>query len=160
MIFNIDYATVFMPASIHFIEGGVERMRIHAGGNVGIGTGSGPTEKLHVVGNILATGTITGTIVDVSSKDLKKNIEDLSVTEAVGTLEDLKPVKFKFKAEDENDLHIGFVAEDVPALVATPDRKGVSPMDIVAVLTKVVQEQNKTIAEMQKKIQALEDQHK
>jgi len=37
----------------------------------------------------------------------------------------------------------------VPELVATSDREGLSTMDIVAVLTKVVQEQ-------QKKIEALE----
>jgi hypothetical protein len=35
---------------------------------------------------------------------------------------------------------VGFIAEDVPDLVSTKDRKGLSPMDIVAVLTKVVQE--------------------
>jgi len=33
----------------------------------------------------------------------------------------------------------------VPNLVATKDRKGISPMDIVAVLTKVVQSQQKEI---------------
>ena len=43
---------------------------------------------------------------------------------------------------------------------ATQDRKGLSPMDIVAVLTKVVQEQKKTIAEMQERIQALEERNK
>jgi cell division protein FtsB len=41
----------------------------------------------------------------------------------------------------------------VPALVATEDRKALSPMDVVAVLTKVVQEQQKAIEE-QKKINA------
>jgi hypothetical protein len=41
---------------------------------------------------------------------------------------------------------VGFIAEDVPALVARKDRKSLSPMDIVAVLTKVVQEQKQTIA--------------
>ena len=38
--------------------------------------------------------------------------------------------------------------EPVPNfLIATKDRKGLSPMDIVAVLTKVVQEQQKVIKE-------------
>ena len=36
----------------------------------------------------------------------------------------------------------------MPELVATKDRKGLSSMDIVAVLTKVVQEQNRTIEKM------------
>jgi hypothetical protein len=44
----------------------------------------------------------------------------------------------------------------VPSLVATKDRKGLSPMDIVAVLTKVVQEQQKTIDELSLKLNELE----
>jgi hypothetical protein len=48
------------------------------------------------------------------------------------------------------DLHVGFIAEDVPELVATSDWKGLESMDIVAVLTKVVQEQQKAMQEQQK----------
>ena len=48
-----------------------------------------------------------------------------------------------------------FIAEDVPDLVATKDRKGLSPMDIVAVVTKVVQDQQETIKDQGKEIQAL-----
>ena len=44
----------------------------------------------------------------------------------------LDPVKFNYKG-DASQKHIA-------ELVATKDRKGLSPMDIVAVLTKVVQE--------------------
>jgi len=43
----------------------------------------------------------------------------------------------------------------VPDLVATKDRKGLSPMDIVAVLTKVVQQQQKTISALSKKMTEL-----
>ena len=35
---------------------------------------------------------------------------------------------------------VAVVEEDVPELVATKNRKGMSAMDVVAVLTKVVQE--------------------
>jgi hypothetical protein len=52
---------------------------------------------------------------------------------------------------------VGFVAEDVPDLIATKDRKGLSPMDIVAVLTKVVQEQQKTMQEQQRTISTLRE---
>ena len=49
-----------------------------------------------------------------------------------------------YKVDDE--AHVGFIAEDVPDLVATGDRKGLSAMDIVAVLTKVVQQQQKELS--------------
>ena len=63
-------------------------------------------------------------------------------------LRELKPTRFNYKVDKEEE-HVGFIAEEVPGLLANKDRKGLSPMDIVAVLTKVVHEQ-------QKKIQALE----
>jgi hypothetical protein len=44
---------------------------------------------------------------------------------------------------------VGFIAEDVPELVSTKDRKHMTPMDVVAVLTKVVQDQQKSLREQQ-----------
>jgi len=44
---------------------------------------------------------------------------------------------------------------DVPDLIATKDKKGLSPMDIVAVLTKVVQEQQKTISTLRDELNEL-----
>jgi hypothetical protein len=82
-----------------------------------------------------------------SSRAYKENIRDFSVDEAMDTLKELSPVKFNYKV-DSRETHVGFIAEDVPALVATSDRKGMSPMDVVAVLTKVVQEQKKALKEL------------
>ncbi len=79
-----------------------------------------------------------------SSREYKDNISALSSEEAMETLDGLSPVKFNYKA-DESETYVGFIAEDVPDLVATNDRKSLSPMDLVAVLTRVVQEQQKTI---------------
>ena len=70
-------------------------------------------------------------------------------------MEGLKPVKFVYKA-DKTEQHLGFIAEDVPELVATKDRKGLSSMDIVTVLTKVVQEQQRINNEQQRVISRLQ----
>lgn len=79
------------------------------------------------------------------------------------TIKGLDPVKFKYKANDSGEEHLGFIAEDVPALVAEQDRNHLSPMDLTAILTKVVQEQQgmlqkqqETMEAMTKKIEALE----
>jgi hypothetical protein len=93
---------------------------------------------------------------DASSRDYKENIKDITTTEAMKTLANLKPVKYNLKKESSNDLNVGFIAEDVPELVATKSRKTLSALEIVAVLTKVVQEQQTLVAKLTERINELE----
>ena len=104
--------------------------------------------------------SITGTFTQGSSRTLKDHITELSSTEALETLAHLSPVKFRYKADIEQTTHVGFIAEEVPELVATPDRQGLSAMDIVGVLTKAVQEQQKTIGALLEKVTTLEARHR
>jgi len=53
--------------------------------------------------------------------------------------------------------HVEFIAEDVPELVGTKNRKGLSPMDIVAVLTKVAQEKSQLIEKRERALDAMEN---
>jgi hypothetical protein len=75
----------------------------------------------------------------------------LTSTEALKAFEKLDPVKFNYK-QDKEESCLGFIAEDVPDLVATKGRKSLNPMDIVAMLTKVVQEQQKEMSELKNEI--------
>jgi len=127
------------------------RMLIQEGGNVGIGTTS-PSHPLQMASG--AHVTSGGVWTDASSREYKENIRALSSAEALAALSELEPSRFNYKA-DPGEEQVGFIAEDVPALVATKDRKGLSPMDIVAVLAKVVQEQQKTLAQLQEEVNAL-----
>jgi hypothetical protein len=102
-----------------------------------------------------ASCTTGGVWTNASSRELKENIEDLHPVEAVEALNRLNPVKYNYKV-DKDDKHVGFIAEDVPELVATADRKGMSPMDVIAVLTRVVQEQQKIIADLQERMAKVE----
>ncbi len=90
--------------------------------------------------------TAGGVWTNASSREYKTDIQALSAQKAMDALTQLNPVEFAYKA-DRNEKHVGFIAEDAPDLVAARDRKGMSPMDVVAVLTKVVQEQQKLIRE-------------
>jgi hypothetical protein len=99
--------------------------------------------------------TTGGVWTNASSREYKDNIEVLSTEEALEAIKELSPVKFAYK-KDMTEKHVGFIAEEVPELVSTKDRKGLSPMDIVAVLTKVVQEQQKIISTLSERVSELE----
>ena len=107
------------------------------------------SEQLSVGGNIKTTDTIT----QGSSRELKEDITVISIKEAIETLQGLNPVKFKYKADNTGEEHLGFIAEDVPDLVAFKDRKQLSSMDITAILVKVVQEQQEKIEVMTREIE-------
>ena len=120
-----------------------------AAGNVGIGTTS-PSYPLQMgSGAYVSTG---GVWTNASSREYKTDVKQLSAEKAMAALSQLKPVEFAYKADTE-ERHVGFIAEDAPDIVASKDRKGMSPMDVVAVLTKVVQEQQKLIREQKEIVQ-------
>ena len=125
---------------------GTSRMTITGSGNIGMGV-SAPLYPLHMASGALVTAG--GVWTNASSRDYKENIKDLSTKEAALTLASLTPVTYNYKV-DKAQAHVGFIAEDVPELVATKDRKGLSPMDIVAVLTKVVQKQERVMEEQER----------
>jgi hypothetical protein len=110
-----------------------------------------PNGDVRVAGDVYARNQILS-----SSRELKENIAELSGKEAVEALKNLNPVKFNFKADSDKNRHLGFIAEDVPELVATSDRKTLSPMDIVAVLTQALKEQQNTISALAEKVKLLE----
>lgn len=121
------------------------------GGYVGIGITS-PRHPLHLAsGAYVTTG---GVWTNASSREYKENIEELSAVNALSAFNELKPIVFNYRT-DKREHHVGFIAEDVPALIASKDRKGLSAMDVVAVLTKVVQEQQKLIEDQKKNVVAL-----
>ena len=128
------------------------RVTITSGGNIGIGGVTSPTAPLqHSSGAFLSSG---GMWTNASSRELKEDICALESAAAGDALRNLEPVTFRYKAEPRQ-THVGFIAEDVPELVAVEGRKGLSPMDIVAVLTRVVQDQQKMLEEQRKAIAEL-----
>ena len=131
--------------------GSQDRITIDRDGNVGIAV-SRPDHPLEMAsGAYVSAG---GVWTNSSSRDRKENIAVLPVDTARSALMALEPVVFNYR-DETGEEYVGFIAEDVPELVATGDRDALSTMDIVAVLTRVVQEQESKIKELEARLDAL-----
>jgi hypothetical protein len=114
-------------------------------GFLGLGVANPANPIQHSSGAVLTAG---GQWQSVSSRAAKRDIRPLEAPDALAALEALAPVRFYYEAEP-GDESLGFVAEDVPDLVATADRSRLGPLDIVAVLTRVAQRQQAVMREQQ-----------
>jgi hypothetical protein len=70
-------------------------------------------------------------------------------------LRHLNPVKYTLKSDPDRETQLGFIAEDVPEQVGTSDRKAVNNDHIVAVLVRVVQEQQHAIEVLSAQVSAV-----
>lgn len=129
--------------------GSQDRITIDREGNVGIGV-SKPRHPLEMASG--AHVTSGGVWTNSSSRARKENIAELSIEQARLALMQLEPVLFNYRNERAEE-YVGFIAEEVPDLVASRDRQSLSTMDIVAVLTKVVQAQQKKIEELEARLE-------
>jgi hypothetical protein len=157
--FNVRPTGAAPNPALYFATGNVDRMMVDNEGFIAVhmdgalGNNFNPAHPIHsqTSGAHLTAG---GIWTNASSRDLKEEIAPLDAEAALQALALLEPVNFRYKLEPE-DPHVGFISEEVPELVATPDRKTLSPMDIVAVLTRVVQEQEKRLVELREEVAQL-----
>lgn len=77
---------------------------------VGIGTIT-PSAKLHVAGDILATGTIT----QESQRDLKDIIDEKVLS--LDDMDTINPTRFKWKDGRDEEIHYGGIAEDIQQVI-------------------------------------------
>jgi hypothetical protein len=129
-------------------SGSVDRITIDRNGNVGFAV-ERPAHPIDMVSG--AHVTAGGVWTNSSSRERKEDISHITFEQALQALTELQPVQYRYKNNDP-ETYVGFIAEDVPDLVAMDDRKSLSTMDIVAVLTKVVQEQQKRIEELEARL--------
>ena len=129
--------------------GSIDRITIDRDGNVGIGV-SRPDHPLEMASG--AHVTAGGVWTNRSSRESKENIVVLSSGDAIAAVMALEPVSFNYRTE-QGEGYVGFIAEDVPGLLASGDGKSLSTMDIVAALTKVVQEQQRRINKLEARLE-------
>ena len=117
------------------------RLAIGSGGNVGIGVNA-PTQKLHVSGNILATGTITPN----SDRNAKTGFAPVDAAVVLDKVVRLPIQQWRFKTEPDDVKHFGPMAQDfraafglgeIPTAIATVDADGVALAAIQGLNQKV-----------------------
>jgi uncharacterized coiled-coil protein SlyX len=97
---------------------------------------------------IAANGDVNATSFNpASSRTIKHDIVDLDSRKASDALRQLTPVEFVYNDDESAEKRVGFIAEDVPEIVANGDRQSVPIMDVVALVTRVVKDQQQTIGE-------------
>jgi hypothetical protein len=142
--------------TITFVTTGVERVRLESSGNLGVGTNN-PSERLHIVGNILATGTITPN----SDRNAKTDIKPVDTTAILEQVSKMPVQQWRFKTETDDVKHIGPMAQDFRSAfglgahataIATVDADGVALAAIQGLNQKLEQQ----IKEKDAKILSLE----
>jgi hypothetical protein len=115
-------------------------------GNVGIGTNN-PQTALHVVGNILATGTITGS----SDRNVKENFAPVDTSAILDKVAALPISTWNYIA-DKDVRHVGPMAQDFyAAFNVGMDDKHISMVDADGVSLAAIQALNEKVeAENQK----------
>ncbi len=143
--------------SLRFLTANAQRVIIDNEGNIGFGSNVAGFNPAHPLVHQSSNARLEGGIwTNGSSRAIKHDIHALEASEAMAAFAQLEPVRYRAN-ESPNEVVLGFIAEDVPELVAYNDRKSLSPMEMVAVLTKVVQEQQKTITELAAKVEELKE---
>lgn len=123
---------------------------IRGNGRIGIGM-TNPQHPMQFQQGALCDGQ---TWQDASRRELKRDIADLSPENSTEVLRDLTPVVFRY-SEGDGRRRVGFIAEDVPELLASSDRGSVCAMDVVAVLTRVVQQQQEELSQLKAEVAQL-----
>ena len=157
----IDGSPIYMRCGTSYIEA----LTIINNGNVGIGTNS-PSVKLHVVGDIVATGAVTA---KASSSDIRLKT-DISDYKALSIIRSHRSIKYhwnevaKANADIFNDdyWHYGLIAQDVqrdmPQMVSDvfKDYLVINYERLIPICWKGLQEVDDEVTKLKKRVKQLE----
>lgn len=157
-IYTAD-GSITTPLAARNVDLNGKNLVFSGNGSVGIGTAPSASAKLDVA------GTIKASAIDYNSDErLKQNITDIESSE--GSLLKLRPVTYFWneagkKKGGNAQLQYGLIAQEVekflPNIVSTDHEgyKSVNYNELIPLLLKTVQEQDKKIGELQREMQLM-----
>jgi len=140
------------------------RFVVQNGGNVGIGTAS-PSEKLHVAGNILASGNICANngVQCISDRNKKAGFTPVDAKAILEKVAAMSITRWRY-TNDTATPHIGPVAQDFHAAfgvgsndkqISTVDADGVA-LAAIQGLNQKLEEKDARIVELERRLEKLE----
>jgi hypothetical protein len=127
-----------------------ELMRLTAAGNLGIGT-SAPSEVLHVIGNILASGNVTA----YSDIRVKSNVEQ--ITGALDRVQRIRGVTYtRTDQDDKKRRYAGVIAQEIEevlpeAIFDNGKLKAVDYNATIGLLIEAIKELTARVAQLEGK---------
>lgn len=133
---------------------GTEASRIVANGNIGFGITS-PDERIHVSGNIKATGDITVVNVEASgdvnsSSDYRLKDNITTIDNALNKVLAMRGVYFVKNGKESTGVVAQEIEEILPEVVTTKEFKSVAYGNIVGILIEAIKEQQIEIEKLKK----------
>jgi len=126
-------------------------------GNLGIGT-TAPNYKLHIVGDIFASGEVTTT----SDLRLKSDIQPIDLSDnKLSKIQNLKGVIFKKTTDVNNNMHMGFIAQEleeiIPEVVYTDSTgyKSIAYGNLTAFLFEYIKHLNNNVEKLTQNVDEL-----
>ena len=174
---SLQVANIYLGHTneINGVNGGVLYLQARSTGNTIINTNSGkcgigvtsPTQKLHVGGNIYATGAVTA-LVATTSDERKKNILDRVLPLNIEQIADAPTVRFRWKDKSmPQELQVGSIAqywqkimpevvlENVNEKDTLSLQYGVAAMISAIVIAREVVDLKRRVAELEKEVERL-----
>lgn len=119
------------------------QMQISSNGNIGINT-SNPSYKLHVNGDMYATGNI------IAFSDCNYKTDMQVITDPIKKIKEISGYTFSYKDDITHKRHAGLLAQEVqkilPEVVDSKDDKlGIAYGNVIALLVEAIKDQQKQI---------------
>ena len=156
------------------VAGGI---KLSAGADITLNPGISSNGKVTVVGDLIASGSVTAnSVVNSSDARLKEAVSSVGV--GLGLINDLNPVRYHRINNPESDIEMGLMAQEVKAtlakhglgnsgMVVQPDDKGYLYLrynDLLAPMIKAIQElddaseaKDEQIASLQQKLESQQE---